>query len=130
VIAFSNLLLRSVLTIALLLGLRASLPAESQPNLLFIMVDDLGYGDLSSHGAPDLQTPHVDELVAEGLRFDEFYANCPVCSPTRASLLTGLYPDRAGVPGVIRTPLENRATNWGNLREDVTLLPAVLASAA
>lgn len=101
----------------------------SQPNLLVIMVDDLGYGDLSCYGAPDLRTPHIDNFFAAGMRFDSFYANCPVCSPTRASFLTGLYPDNAGVPGVIRTPLDERPTSWGDLRNDVTTLPTHLKRA-
>jgi len=106
-----------------------TLAEEDRPNLLVIMVDDLGYGDLSCYGAPDLKSPHIDSLFEAGMRFDSFYANCPVCSPTRASFITGLYPDRAGVPGVIRTPLPERPTNWGNLRNDVVTLPNHLDAA-
>ncbi|MEM8484313.1 MAG: sulfatase-like hydrolase/transferase [Bacteroidota bacterium] len=96
---------------------------DPPPNILLILVDDLGYGDLSSYGATDLQTPHIDALIASGMRFDEFYANSSVCSPTRASLLTGRYPAMVGVPGVVRT----RATdNWGYLAEDAIMLPAML----
>ena len=94
-----------------------------KPNIVMILVDDLGYGDLSSYGAKDLKTPHIDNLVAKGIRFDNFYANCPVCSPTRASLLTGRYPDLVGVPGVIRTHLRN---NWGYLAPQAVLLPNLL----
>lgn len=79
-----------------------SVQANEKPNILCILVDDLGYGDLSCMGAVDLKTPHIDELMEEGMKFSNFYANCPVCSPTRASLLTGKYPDKVGVPGVIR----------------------------
>ena len=61
------------------------------------------------------------------MRFDQFYANCPVCSPTRAALMSGLYPDNAGVPGVIRTPLPDKAPNWGELRDDITLLPEAVS---
>ncbi len=107
-------------------GVRAE---SGKPNLLVIMVDDLGYGDLSLYGAPDLKTPHIDALMNAGTRFDAFYANCSVCSPTRASFLTGMYPDRAGVPGVIRTPLPNQSTSWGNLRNDIPTLPVVLGEA-
>ncbi len=107
----------------------AESPKNAAPNILFLMVDDLGYGDLSSYGAPDLQTPHIDQLFASGMRFDQFYANCPVCSPTRAAFLSGRYPDNAGVPGVIRTPLPGRPTNWGNLDGDLLLLPALLKNA-
>jgi arylsulfatase A-like enzyme len=91
-----------------------------------ILVDDLGYGDLSSYGAKDLQTPNVDKLIASGMRFDNFYANCPVCSPTRASLLTGRYPDLVGVPGVIRTHIKS---NWGYLDPKAFLLPELLKKA-
>jgi arylsulfatase A-like enzyme len=90
------------------------------------MADDLGYGDLSSYGAGDMQTPHVDALVAGGMRFDNFYANCPVCSPTRAALLTGRYQELVGVPGVIRTHAEN---SWGYLAPDAVLLPKLLGAA-
>ena len=100
--------------------------ASDRPNILMIMVDDLGYGDLSSYGATDLKTPHIDGLVAAGVRFDNFYANCPVCSPTRASLLTGRYPDLVGVPGVIRTHLRN---NWGYMPSHAVLLPKLLEPA-
>jgi len=103
--------------------------APKKPNILFIMADDLGYGDLSCYGAPDLKSPHIDALFSQGMRFDHFYANCPVCSPTRASFVTGLYPDNAGVPGVIRTPLPSQMTSWGNLRDDVETLPSHLKTA-
>ena len=105
----------------------ARTPSTSgKPNILMIMVDDLGYGDLSSYGATDLRTPHIDRLVTAGVRFDNFYANCPVCSPTRASLLTGRYPDLVGVPGVIRTHLRN---NWGCMSSHAVLLPKLLKPA-
>ncbi|MFP6884805.1 MAG: sulfatase-like hydrolase/transferase, partial [Roseibacillus sp.] len=73
--------------IFLLLG--CSTVSAGKPNILVLIVDDLGYGDLSSYGAKDLKTPHIDKLMAAGMRFDSFYANCPVCSPTRAALLCG-----------------------------------------
>jgi len=99
---------------------------NAPPNILMIMVDDLGYGDLSAYGADDMRTPHVDALMQAGTRFDSFYANCPVCSPTRAALLSGCTPDMVGVPGVIRT---HQANSWGYLKEDTVLLPAVLHKA-
>lgn len=99
---------------------------RNKPNILMILVDDLGYGDLSSYGATDLRTPNIDKLIASGMRFDNFYANCPVCSPTRAALLTGRYPDLVGVPGVIRTHIIN---NWGYLDPRVVLLPQLLKNA-
>ena len=90
------------------------------PNIVVILADDLGYGDLSCYGAPDIRTPNIDALAREGMRCTGFYANSPVCSPTRAALLTGCNPDLAGVPGVIRTHAEN---SWGYLSRSAVLLP-------
>jgi arylsulfatase A-like enzyme len=90
------------------------------PNVLIIMVDDLGYADLSSYGSTDLQTPHVDKLVSEGMRFNEFYANSCVCSPTRAALLTGRFPELVGMHGVTRL---HRNDSWGCLTKEAIMLP-------
>jgi len=100
--------------------------ASEKPNILFILLDDLGYGDLSSYGATDLDSPRIDALMAESLRFDQFYSNCTVCSPTRASLMTGRYPDIVGVPGVIR---QNAANSWGYLDPTAVTLPDMLKKA-
>ena len=99
--------------------------AESplRPNILMIMVDDLGYGDLSSYGAKDLKSPAIDAMVAAGVRMNNFYANCPVCSPTRAALLTGRFQDLVGVPGVIRT---HDRSSWGFLDPKAPLITDVL----
>lgn len=100
--------------------------SKSPPNILIFLVDDLGYGDLSCYGARDLKTPNIDALIESGMRFDNFYANSPVCSPTRAALLSGKYPDRIGVPGVIRTHAKD---NWGFLDPNAFLLPKALKKA-
>ncbi|XP_061085559.1 arylsulfatase A-like [Conger conger] len=81
------------------------LPLESlgsdRPNFILLFADDLGFGDLGCYGHPSSITPNLDKLAAEGLRFTDFYATSPVCSPSRASLLTGRYQTRSGVyPGV------------------------------
>ena len=107
-----------LLLISLLLSCNKSI--INKPNILLIMSDDQGYHDVSYYGTSDIKTPNIDLIKKNGIRFDNFYANSPVCSPTRASLMTGLYPDKAGVPGVIRTYKDN---NWGFLRNDVLLLP-------
>jgi arylsulfatase A-like enzyme len=97
--------------------------AQERPNVLLILVDDLGYGDLECFGAKDMRTPRLNELMSSGTRFNRFYANCTVCSPTRASLLTGKYPDKAGVPGVIRQWGPN---SWGYLDPSSRTLPEAL----
>ena len=99
--------------------------SKRPPNILVILADDLGYGDLSCYGAPDVRTPNIDALARDGMRFTQFYANSPVCSPTRAALMTGCSPDVVGVPGVIRT---HAANSWGYLSQHATLLPQFLKS--
>lgn len=74
---------------------------QQRPNFIVIMTDDQGYGDLSCMGATDFQTPHLDELARQGARFTNWYSNSPVCSPSRASLLTGRYPAHAGVRAIV-----------------------------
>jgi arylsulfatase A-like enzyme len=100
---------------------------KSKPNIVVILADDLGRGDYSAFGTPDIRTPHIDRLCREGLTFDSFFANSCVCSPTRAALLTGCHPDRVGVPGVIRD--EHPHDSWGCLAPNAKLLPQVLKPA-
>jgi arylsulfatase A-like enzyme len=81
-----------------------------RPHVLIILTDDHGYGDVSTYHASDVQTPNIDRIAAEGMKFNRMRANCTVCSPSRAAILSGRFPDRVGVPGVIRTQPEN---SWG-----------------
>jgi arylsulfatase A len=71
--------------------------ATPGPNFLIIYADDLGIGDVGCYGVPEVRTPHLDRLAASGVRFTDWYSNSPVCSPSRASLLTGKYPQRTGI---------------------------------
>lgn len=111
---------------ALFCGSTGRAVEAAKPNVIVIMVDDMGRGEYSAFGTKDLQTPAIDRLCREGLTFDNFRANSCVCSPTRAALLTGCYPDRVGVPGVIRHTPEN---SWGRLSPHAVLLPQLLKSA-
>lgn len=99
--------------------------ASSRPNVIVILCDDLGYGDVSTYRKGDVLTPHIDRIGSEGLLFNGMRSNCTVCSPTRAALLTGRYADRVGVPGVIRTKPED---SWGYLDPQVTTLANALKS--
>ena len=74
----------------------ASALGGSQPNIVFILTDDQGYGDISRHGHPLLKTPNLDALHDESVRFENFYVS-PSCSPTRAALMTGLHEFKNGV---------------------------------
>ena len=83
--------------LALLIGGFAYLQlAAAPPNIVLILADDLGYGDLGCYGHPQAKTPVIDRLAREGVRFTQHYANGPECSPTRTALLTGRYQQRAG----------------------------------
>jgi arylsulfatase A-like enzyme len=101
----------------------ASLPPPT-PNIVIILTDDQGRGDYSAFGTQDIRTPNMDRLFHEGMTYQNFFANSCVCSPSRAALLTGFYPDRVGVPGVIRE--ETPDDSWGYLLPSVKLLPGLL----
>jgi arylsulfatase A len=79
-------------------------PNAARPNIVFILADDLGYTDLGCYGAKEIKTPNLDKLAAEGMRFTDFYAPAGVCTPTRASLLTGSYPKRVGLHVAVLPP--------------------------
>jgi len=74
--------------------LAAADPTKRQPNFVFYLIDDMGWADLTCYGSDYHETPHIDRLASQGMRFTDAYAACPVCSPTRASIMTGKYPAR------------------------------------
>src|SRR5690349_10534097 len=90
--AFAFLCAGSLLTIA-------HADETPRPNVLVILADDLGYGDLGCYGHPRFRTPNLDRMAAEGVRLTQFNAPMPFCAPTRASLMTGRYPFRTGLVG-------------------------------
>ncbi len=98
--------------------------AQSRPNVVLIIMDDLGYGDLGSYGVPDAKTPHLDRLAREGVRLTDFYANAPNCSPTRTGLISGRYQQRYGIEQPI--PIGN--TDIGLLPSESSL-PRLLKTA-
>jgi len=91
--------------------------AAERPNIILIMADDLGYGDIGCYGNKKISTPNIDALARGGLKFTDYHSNCPVCSPTRAALLTGRYQQRCGIEGVV-TAAKHRHT--GMALEEVT----------
>ena len=88
-------------------GAPATEPAR-RPNILFILIDDMGYGDLSCFGGQRVQTPAMDRLAGEGLRFTQFYVNAPICSPSRVAFTTGQYPNRWGITSYLDKRQMNR----------------------
>ncbi len=99
------------LLLTLSLGIAAATPPATRPNIVFIFADDWGWGDLSSHGHPWLQTPHLDRLAREGTDFHQFNVLNPVCSPSRAAALTGMFPSRFGIHQHFASPAQNQARN-------------------
>lgn len=98
--------------------------AASRPNIIIILADDLGYGDLGCFGHPTIRTPNLDRMAAEGMRFTDFYSAAEVCTPSRAALLTGRYPVRSGMANNRFRVLRNRST--GRLPEsEITLAQAL-----
>jgi arylsulfatase A-like enzyme len=101
----------------------AQATVSERPNVVFIMTDDVGYGDIGSYGAPDIDTPNLDRLAADGVKFTDFYANAPVCTPTRVGFITGRYQQRLG----LETPLPEEAAAQGRgLEADGRSLPQLL----
>ena len=92
---------RSLIFLSLTLFLSLPNFASQRPNLIIIFTDDQGYEDLGCFGAPKIKTPHIDRMANEGMRFTDFYVANSVCSPSRAALLTGCYPDRVGIANVL-----------------------------
>jgi uncharacterized sulfatase len=89
--------------------------SPSRPNIVIILIDDLGWGDFSCFGNRQAQTPNVDSLAAEGLRFSQFYVNAPICSPSRCALTTGQYPQRWRITSFLNHRADNErrgVANW------------------
>jgi len=86
-----------VIVLAAFLAVRHANALEAKPNLIFILVDDQGYYDLGCYGGTEFDTPRIDRMAREGIRFTDYYAAAPICSPSRAGILTGCYPRRVGL---------------------------------
>ena len=82
-----------------------SISGKELPNIILVMADDLGYGDVACYGNPVVKTPHLDAMAQDGIRFNRFYSGAPVCSPTRGSCITGRHPYRYGILWAGRHPL-------------------------
>jgi arylsulfatase A len=114
--------LPSCLTLLLLAALAARAEPARPPNIVFILADDLGYGELGCYGQEKIRTPHLDRLAAEGLRFTRHYSGSPVCAPSRCVLMTGKHPGHAyirdnleaGQGGKASTPSRRRSLPWAN----------------
>ena len=86
----------------------AAICAAERPNIVFVFIDDMGYGDLSCYGNKDIQTANIDRLAAEGVRFEQFYVASPICSPSRVGITTGQYPARHLIHSYLNSRKRNR----------------------
>ncbi len=107
----------SLLILCLLfsVGITSSFAAQSKPNIIFILIDDMGWGDFSCFGNKDAQTPQADRLAKEGIRFSQFYVNSPICSPSRCAFMTGQYPQRWRITSYLNNRADNArrgVANW------------------
>ena len=84
--------------------------SRTKPNVVIIFTDDQGYRDVGCFGSPNITTPNLDRMAAEGMRFTDFYSAASICSPSRAALLTGCYPPRVGITKVL-FPRDNIGLN-------------------
>ncbi len=124
----------TLLTALVLASLAAFHAAEAavsptKPNIVFILADDLGWGDLSCHGHPFIKTPHIDSLAQSGLNFQQFTAANPVCSPSRVAFMTGRQPARFSIHGHFAAGLNQRRGMPDWLDPRVILLPRLLRDA-
>ncbi len=114
--------------------------APARPNIVFILIDDFGYADCGPYGAKDIRTPHIDRLAREGVKFTDFYANAPVCTPTRCGFITGRWQQRVGFEwamGFSAESFRRQGTEWVResdihalgLPTSVPTLPKLLKSA-
>lgn len=87
---------------------------EKKPNILFILIDDMGYGDLPSYGNTEVNAPNIDKLASEGLSFSQFYVNSPICSPSRVACITGQYPSRWGITSYVHNRKANKERGMKN----------------
>jgi uncharacterized sulfatase len=108
---------------------QAGTTASRPPNVIVLLADDLGYGDLGSYGHPVLRTPNLDQLAGEGQRWTSFYAAAPVCTPSRGSLLTGRLPPRIGLSAPAGKPDVFFTFSTGGLPLGEVTIPELLKPA-
>ncbi len=116
---------RLALVFILLFSACALAVAAKPPNIVIILADDLGYGDLGCYGHPSIRTPNLDRMAAEGMRFTDFYVAACVCTPSRAALLTGRLPIRSGMSGDFQHRVQSKASAGGLPPEEITIARAL-----
>src|SRR5437899_853802 len=100
-------------------------PPPGPPNIVLILADDMGYGDLGSYGAPLIRTPNLDRLAAEGVRLTDFRVPSALCTPSRGALMTGLYPPRTGLVGNLPSGSPTEGISDGIDDDEITVAQAL-----
>jgi arylsulfatase A len=123
--------MRFLFAAALALVAAPARAADAPPNVVLFLIDDLGQRDLGCYGSTFYKTPNIDRMAKEGLKFTDFYAACPVCSPTRASILTGKYPQRVGITDWIpgRKDLPEQRLKRPAMKNELALEEVTIAEA-
>ena len=120
-----SFLARLAMPAFLMLFLPGAVLAEAKPNIVYILLDDAGYGDLSCYGQKQFSTPNIDRLAAEGMRFTDHYSGSTVCAPTRCCLMTGVHTGHSYVRGNREVKPEGQAA----MPADIVTLPRLLKQA-
>lgn len=123
-----------LLGLLLLLAYSRATPAQGQedrpPNIVFVFIDDMGYGDLGAYGNDRVETPNIDRLAREGTRFTQFYVNAPICSPSRVAVTTGMYPSRWRIHSFLASREKNRERDMADYLDlEAPTLPRALKEA-
>src|SRR5213592_1193480 len=118
-------MIHQLLLACVLLRAGGDAPQAEKPNIVIILADDLGYGDLGCYGHPTIRTPNLDRMAAEGMRFTDFYVAATVCTPSRAALLTGRLPIRNGMAGSEKRRVEFADSPGGLPAEEITIAKAL-----
>lgn len=123
--------MRFLLATFFVLAVTSANAADRPPNVVLFLIDDLGQRDLGCYGSAFYKTPNIDRLAKDGLKFTDFYAACPVCSPTRASIMTGKYPQRVGITDWIpgRKDLPEQRLKRPDIKNELALEEVTIAEA-
>ena len=118
---------RTLLILVVLCVLVANARATDRPNVLFILVDDLGWKDIGCYGHPLHETPNIDQLANSGMRFTDAYAACPICAPSRAAIMTGKFPSNTGFVDNYASQLQDKTLMRAKQRQFLKLKEVTLA---
>ena len=116
-------MIKSIFPLLMLVSLCSA--GQNRPNIIYIMADDMGYADLACYGRKDYQTPNLDKLASEGIKFTQAYSGAALCTPTRASFMTGRYPARTPV-GLVEPLTGSKKDSLRGLSQEYSSFPTLL----